>query len=200
MAQAIREVAWNAANRLAIARRLFQALAAQDPDRVITLRDGSDGRRAKAAIRLENRQAGGGSTSHAERAAMRPNKGPSQGDKIHCDFTGIKRRCGTTYFGLAAFGLGPPLSLGFYAVGAATASWPGRSRSQPSVLASLSVPRTARRDDSRCPSYQATIGICCITRRVGRRPPDPVPLLPNNRAVLCSSNTCRLVRKYLLTL
>jgi hypothetical protein len=30
--------------------------------------------------------------------------------------------------GLAAFGLGPPLSLGFYAVGAATASWPGLSR------------------------------------------------------------------------
>jgi hypothetical protein len=120
-----------------------------------------------------------------------PKGNPSQGDKIHCDFTGIKRRCGTTYFGLAAFGLGPPLSLGFYAVGAATASWPGRSRSQPSVLASLSVPRTARRDDSRCPSYQATTGICCITRRVGRRPPDPVPLLPNIRAVLASSNTCR---------
>ena len=67
--------------------------------------------------------------------------------------------------------------LACYAVVAATASWPGLSRSQPSVLASLLVPRTARRDNSRCPSYQATIGICCITRRVGRCPPDPVPLL-----------------------
>jgi hypothetical protein len=53
MAQAIREVAWNAANRLAIARRLFQALAAQDPDRVITLRDGSGRVVARHDLRTE---------------------------------------------------------------------------------------------------------------------------------------------------
>jgi hypothetical protein len=62
--------------------------------------------------------------------------------------------------GLAAFGLGPPLSLGFYAVGAATASWPGLSRF-------TAFARLARASSTLSPTTTKQAGMFCLGLFVG---------------------------------